>query len=351
MPAIWPRSTLVFAAVGPVRRLSDDPQAARDRPRRQALSQLSLHLPGGAAAGHGRQLRRGRRAGRRRRRDRHAAGDRGAEGDRRHRREPGRAAAALRCAGGALQRDQDRLGPGQPALGQRRRRIRDLSIHAGGRQARSAPPDWHRSGGGAVAIRGILFDKDGTVIDYWRTWVPINREVGAVRGRRRRRAGRRAAAARRPRSRDRPDHARHGAGGRQRRRHRRARSPRTWAPARRPTWRPASSAIFRARRRPALGADRRARARPSPSSSGAASASALATNDSMGGLEASLRAARHPRTCSTSPWVAIPGFGSKPDPRMVLGFCEAVGVDRRARSPWSAMRCTTSPWAARRGWP
>jgi phosphoglycolate phosphatase len=28
-----------------------------------------------------------------------------------------------------------------------------------------------------VAIRGILLDKDGTIIDYWRTWVPINREV------------------------------------------------------------------------------------------------------------------------------------------------------------------------------
>ena len=28
-----------------------------------------------------------------------------------------------------------------------------------------------------MAIRGILFDKDGTIIDYWRTWVPINREV------------------------------------------------------------------------------------------------------------------------------------------------------------------------------
>jgi phosphoglycolate phosphatase len=35
-----------------------------------------------------------------------------------------------------------------------------------------------------VAIRGILFDKDGTVIDYWRTWVPINREAAlyAARG-------------------------------------------------------------------------------------------------------------------------------------------------------------------------
>jgi phosphoglycolate phosphatase len=28
-----------------------------------------------------------------------------------------------------------------------------------------------------VAITGILFDKDGTIIDYWRTWLPINREV------------------------------------------------------------------------------------------------------------------------------------------------------------------------------
>jgi phosphoglycolate phosphatase len=26
-----------------------------------------------------------------------------------------------------------------------------------------------------MAICGILFDKDGTIIDYWRTWVPINR--------------------------------------------------------------------------------------------------------------------------------------------------------------------------------
>jgi phosphoglycolate phosphatase len=28
-----------------------------------------------------------------------------------------------------------------------------------------------------VKIRGILFDKDGTILDYARTWVPINREA------------------------------------------------------------------------------------------------------------------------------------------------------------------------------
>jgi phosphoglycolate phosphatase len=28
-----------------------------------------------------------------------------------------------------------------------------------------------------MAIRGILFDKDGTIIDYFRTWVPMNREA------------------------------------------------------------------------------------------------------------------------------------------------------------------------------
>jgi phosphoglycolate phosphatase len=28
-----------------------------------------------------------------------------------------------------------------------------------------------------LAIRGILFDKDGTIVDYWRTWVPVNRQA------------------------------------------------------------------------------------------------------------------------------------------------------------------------------
>lgn len=28
-----------------------------------------------------------------------------------------------------------------------------------------------------MKIRGILFDKDGTLLDYWKTWVPINRSI------------------------------------------------------------------------------------------------------------------------------------------------------------------------------
>jgi phosphoglycolate phosphatase len=28
-----------------------------------------------------------------------------------------------------------------------------------------------------MAIRGILLDKDGTIVDYWRTWVPVNRDA------------------------------------------------------------------------------------------------------------------------------------------------------------------------------
>jgi phosphoglycolate phosphatase len=31
--------------------------------------------------------------------------------------------------------------------------------------------------GKSPRISGLLFDKDGTVIDYWKTWLPINREV------------------------------------------------------------------------------------------------------------------------------------------------------------------------------
>lgn len=28
-------------------------------------------------------------------------------------------------------------------------------------------------------VRGLLFDKDGTILDYWRTWIPVNRAVAS----------------------------------------------------------------------------------------------------------------------------------------------------------------------------
>jgi phosphoglycolate phosphatase len=30
-----------------------------------------------------------------------------------------------------------------------------------------------------AGVRAVLFDKDGTLLDYWRTWVPINRAIAA----------------------------------------------------------------------------------------------------------------------------------------------------------------------------
>ncbi len=45
------------------------------------------------------------------------------------------------------------------------------------------PPAWPHDDGPPVTdpadIRGLLFDKDGTVLDYWRTWLPINRAVAS----------------------------------------------------------------------------------------------------------------------------------------------------------------------------
>lgn len=31
-----------------------------------------------------------------------------------------------------------------------------------------------------MRIKGVLFDKDGTLLDYWRTWIPINREAAVM---------------------------------------------------------------------------------------------------------------------------------------------------------------------------
>lgn len=176
-----------------------------------------------------------------------------------------------------------------------------------------------------MAIRGILFDKDGTVIDYWRTWVPINREVALYAA-----GGEPELAAELLRlgGHD-PDTDRIAPG----------------------TVLAAGSVddiagTFAARlgvsAPPDLAAGieaifRRGGARHSALVEGAREAVAelarrgyrlgLATNDSLGGLEASL--ASHDilhlfafkAGCDS-------GLGAKPDPRMVAAFCAALGLAR-----------------------
>ena len=72
----------------------------------------------------------------------------------------------------------------------------------------------------------------------------------------------------------------------------------------------------------------------------------LATNDSTGGLEASL-APHGILACSTSRPAAIPAIGAKPGPGMALRLLRGCRHCSRPRPPWSAMPCTTSPWAVR----
>ena len=194
-------------------------------------------------------------------------------------------------------------------------------------KGRCAPPDGAPEGGTrqAMAIRGILFDKDGTVIDYWRTWVPINREVAlyAARGNHTvadellRLGGHDPAT-------DRITPGTPLAAG--------SVDDIAEAFAAHPQVAPAAQLV--------AGIERIFR-------SGGAQHSALidgvrdtlvelkrrgfriglVTNDSAGGLEASL--AQHDVLPLFDFTVGCDsGFGSKPDPRMVLGFCEAVGLDR-----------------------
>ena len=176
-----------------------------------------------------------------------------------------------------------------------------------------------------MTIRGILFDKDGTVIDYWRTWVPINREVAlyAARGDKgladellrlgghdpvtdRIRPGSPLAAG------DFLDIAE--------------------AFAANPRVAPAGQLIAGIERIFCAGG-----AQHSALISGARDTIValkgrgfrigLATNDSAGGLEASL--AQHDILHLFDFAVGCDsGFGSKPDPRMAHGFCKAVGLGR-----------------------
>jgi phosphoglycolate phosphatase len=175
-----------------------------------------------------------------------------------------------------------------------------------------------------MAIRGILFDKDGTVIDYWRTWVPINREVAlyASRGNKTvadellRRSGHDPAT-------DRITPGTALAAG--------SVDDIAESFAAHPQVAPARQLVAGIERIFRTGG-----AKHSELISGARDTLVelkgrgfrigLATNDSAGGLEASL--AHHDVLHLFDFTVGCDsGFGSKPDPRMVYGFCKAVGVD------------------------
>jgi phosphoglycolate phosphatase len=174
-----------------------------------------------------------------------------------------------------------------------------------------------------MAIRGILFDKDGTVIDYWRTWVPINRQAAlyAARGDTAladellRRGGHDPAT----------DHVTPG-------------SPLAagdfldiaQAFAAHPQVAAAGQLVAGIERIFCAGG-----AQHSVLIDGARATLAelkrrgfgigLATNDSAGGLQASL--GEHDILELFDFAVGCDsGLGSKPDPRMVLGFCQALGL-------------------------
>lgn len=174
-----------------------------------------------------------------------------------------------------------------------------------------------------MAIRGILFDKDGTLIDYWLTWLPINRQVALFA------AGGDEALARRLLAAGGQDPASDrvepgsalAAGSVDDIARVFAAELGTTSPAR---LAPGIEAIFR------RGGAEHGRLVPGARDTVVELRRrgfrlGLATNDSMGGLEASL--ARHDiidlfdftAGCDS-------GFGAKPDPRMALAFCASLGV-------------------------
>jgi phosphoglycolate phosphatase len=177
-----------------------------------------------------------------------------------------------------------------------------------------------------MAIRGILFDKDGTIIDYWRTWVPINREVAlfAARGDAELSAELLRLGGHDPAT-DRVTPgsvlaagsvediaetfaARLGAD-----------TPPDLAAGIEAIFRrggAAHSALIEGARETILELKRRGYG------------IGLATNDSAGGLEASL--AGHDILGLFDFAVGCDsGFGSKPDPRMILGFCRVLDIGPR----------------------
>jgi phosphoglycolate phosphatase len=174
-----------------------------------------------------------------------------------------------------------------------------------------------------MAIRAVLLDKDGTVIDYWQTWVPINREAAlyAARGNRQladellRLGGHDPAT-------DRITPGTPLAAGDFR--------DIAEAFAAHPDVAGADDLVAGIERVFCSGG-----ARHSTLVSGARETIAelkrrgfrvgIATNDSAGGLEASL-AAHGILELLDFAVGCDSGLGSKPDPRMVHGFCSAVGV-------------------------
>jgi phosphoglycolate phosphatase len=178
--------------------------------------------------------------------------------------------------------------------------------------------------GGAVGIRGILFDKDGTLVDYWHTWLPINRQAALYAA-----GGDRLLADELLRlgghdpATDRVTPGSPLAAG--------DFDDTAQAFATHPDA-PSAAAL-------AAGIEQVFRSGGAAHSvliSGARATVAglkargmrigIATNDSVGGLEASL-----------APHDILPlldfaagcdsGYGAKPDPRMVLAFCRSVGID------------------------
>jgi phosphoglycolate phosphatase len=181
----------------------------------------------------------------------------------------------------------------------------------------------HHRGAANVAIRGILFDKDGTLIDYAQTWVPINRRAAAFA------AGGDAALA--------ADLLRLN-----------GQDPETGDITPGSVLAAGSiaeiAAAFAARLGPRTPPDLEGDLDRTYSAGGGEFAALIegvadtlrelkrqgirigvATNDSLGGLDASLRRCG---ILDLFDFVAAcdSGFGSKPDPRMVFAFCEAVGV-------------------------
>jgi phosphoglycolate phosphatase len=172
-------------------------------------------------------------------------------------------------------------------------------------------------------LRGILFDKDGTVIDYWHTWVPINREAAlyAARGdqaladRLLRLGGHdpetdRVAAGTPLAAGDYHDIATAFAA-----------HPGIEAT---PELRAAIERIFRSGG--ALHSALIAGARETIAELKARGFRiGLATNDSLGGLTASLERHGILELCDFTAGCDS-GFGTKPGPGMALAFCEAVGL-------------------------